>query len=151
MYVPIYPIWFLLCLRARSLFFFAASNPRIKNGGFLGESKKQLYELIPAALQREDLIAVKMPRATRSAVNLARFAEPTSARDPATALHISSKLLLLPALLTTARPSPAALSAARTPVGTKFAANMDKSAKPTSAADLVSMKSDSVLRVSDTT
>jgi hypothetical protein len=50
-YIPIYPIWFLLCLRARSLFFFAASNPRIKNGGFLGESKKQLYELIPAALQ----------------------------------------------------------------------------------------------------
>jgi hypothetical protein len=50
-YFPVYPVWLFICLRARSLFFFAASNPFIKNGGFIGESKKQLYELIPAELQ----------------------------------------------------------------------------------------------------
>jgi hypothetical protein len=46
-YFCIYPVWFLLCLRARSFFFFAASNPTIKNGGFLGESKKDIITIIP--------------------------------------------------------------------------------------------------------
>lgn len=46
-YLCIYPVWLLLCLRARSLFFFAASNPSIKNGGFLCESKKDIITIIP--------------------------------------------------------------------------------------------------------
>ena len=50
-YIPIYIIWFFLCLRARSFFFFAAANPRIRNGGFLNESKKEISELIPDDLQ----------------------------------------------------------------------------------------------------
>jgi hypothetical protein len=50
-YIPIYPIFILLCLRARSFFFFAAANPQIRNGGFLGESKKDIFELIPSSLQ----------------------------------------------------------------------------------------------------
>ncbi|HTQ28064.1 MAG TPA: hypothetical protein VMI35_08050, partial [Puia sp.] len=50
-YTPIYIVWFWLCLRARSFFFFAAANPRIKNGGFLNESKKDISQLIPADLQ----------------------------------------------------------------------------------------------------
>ena len=49
-YIWIYPIWFLLSLRARSLFFFAAANPRITNGGFLNESKKDIVPMIPEAL-----------------------------------------------------------------------------------------------------
>ncbi len=44
----IYPVWFLFCLRARSFFFFAAANPKIRNGGFLNESKKELAPQIPA-------------------------------------------------------------------------------------------------------
>lgn len=48
-YACIYPVWFLLCLRARSLFFFAAANPRIRNGGFLNESKEEIAPMIPAA------------------------------------------------------------------------------------------------------
>ena len=58
-YLPIYPIWLFLCLRARSFFFFAASNPGIKNGGFLGESKKQIYELIPAEFQPKTIFFEK--------------------------------------------------------------------------------------------
>lgn len=46
-YIWIYPFWIYLCLRARSFFFFAAANPRIKNGGFLNESKQDLVALIP--------------------------------------------------------------------------------------------------------
>ncbi len=46
-YLLIYPIWFLLCLRVRSLFFFSASNPTIENGGFLLESKKKIYDIMP--------------------------------------------------------------------------------------------------------
>ena len=46
-YACLYPVWFLLCLRARSLFFFSASNPTIENGGFLFESKKKIYDILP--------------------------------------------------------------------------------------------------------
>lgn len=50
-YVPIYPVFIFLCLRARSFFFYAASNPKIKNGGFLGESKKDIYAMVPPQWQ----------------------------------------------------------------------------------------------------
>ena len=50
-YLPIYPIFIFLCLRARSFFFYAAANPSIKNGGFLGESKKDIYAIIPHKFQ----------------------------------------------------------------------------------------------------
>jgi len=46
-YFFIYPVWIFICLRARSFFFFAASNPSIKNGGFLCESKKDIITIIP--------------------------------------------------------------------------------------------------------
>jgi hypothetical protein len=46
-YGPIYLYWFWLCAKARSFFFFNTSNPSIMNGGFLMESKKEIYELIP--------------------------------------------------------------------------------------------------------
>ena len=46
-YGPIYLYWFWLCLKARSFFFFNTSNPSIRNGGFLMESKKEIYDLIP--------------------------------------------------------------------------------------------------------
>lgn len=45
-YVWVYPVWVLLAIRARSFFFFAASNPKIKNGGFLGESKKEIHHIV---------------------------------------------------------------------------------------------------------
>jgi hypothetical protein len=46
-YAPIYFYWVLLALRNKSLFFFNAANPSIKNGGFLMESKKEIYDLLP--------------------------------------------------------------------------------------------------------
>ena len=47
-YTPIYFYWLWLGIRARSFFFFSTSNPTIRNGGFLLESKKEIYDLMPA-------------------------------------------------------------------------------------------------------
>ncbi|GAO44396.1 hypothetical protein [Flavihumibacter petaseus] len=47
-YGPILPIYLLIGARARSFFFFSAANPGIRNGGFLMESKKEIYDLMPA-------------------------------------------------------------------------------------------------------
>jgi len=46
-YGPLYIYWLWLCIKARSFFFFNTSNPTITNGGFLLESKKSIYDLIP--------------------------------------------------------------------------------------------------------
>ena len=45
-YIPIYFLWAFYALKARSIFFFNASNPTIKNGGFMAESKKEIYDII---------------------------------------------------------------------------------------------------------
>tara|TARA_R110002020_G_scaffold63170_2_gene168655 strand:- start:15880 stop:16935 length:1056 start_codon:yes stop_codon:yes gene_type:complete len=47
-YFPIYLLWAYYAIRARSLFFFNAVNPAIKNGGFVMESKMDIYGLIPS-------------------------------------------------------------------------------------------------------
>ena len=46
-YIPIYFLWVFYSIKEKSLFFFNASNPTIKNGGFIMESKKAIYDLIP--------------------------------------------------------------------------------------------------------
>ncbi len=43
----IMPVYIFLAIRARSLFFFSASNPGIEYGGFLMESKKKIYDIMP--------------------------------------------------------------------------------------------------------
>lgn len=46
-YFPILFYWAWLSLKARSFFFFTASNPTIEFGGMLGESKDKIFKLIP--------------------------------------------------------------------------------------------------------
>jgi hypothetical protein len=46
-YIPVYFQWAFYALKARTIFFFNASNPSIKNGGFMMESKKEIYNLLP--------------------------------------------------------------------------------------------------------
>ncbi|MDI1306204.1 MAG: D-alanine--D-alanine ligase, partial [bacterium] len=43
-YIPIYFLWAFYSLKAKSIFFFNAANPTIKNGGFMMESKKAIYD-----------------------------------------------------------------------------------------------------------
>ncbi|HRI20270.1 MAG TPA: hypothetical protein PLA68_04930, partial [Panacibacter sp.] len=46
-YGPIYLYWVWLGIKSRSFFFVNAANPTITNGGFLMESKNEIYNLIP--------------------------------------------------------------------------------------------------------
>lgn len=46
-YFFISPVWLWYCLRSGSLWFFTASNPTITFGGFEGEGKKEMYDLLP--------------------------------------------------------------------------------------------------------
>jgi hypothetical protein len=48
-YAPILPVWLWYCLKARSFWFFTASNPTITFGGFEGEGKEEMYRLLPQA------------------------------------------------------------------------------------------------------
>ncbi len=54
-YGPLYLYWLWLCAKARSFFFINTSNPSIKNGGFLMESKCAIYHLIPPAFYPQTL------------------------------------------------------------------------------------------------
>ena len=47
-YFPLVPIWLWYCLKARSFWFFTPSNPTLLFGGFEGETKKKIYEHLPA-------------------------------------------------------------------------------------------------------
>jgi hypothetical protein len=47
-YAPVYPYWLWLSLRARSLFFFNAANPRIEYAGFTHERKSGIYRQLPS-------------------------------------------------------------------------------------------------------
>jgi hypothetical protein len=46
-YLPITPKWLWYCIRSGSFWFFTASNPTLTFGGFEGEGKKEMYDLLP--------------------------------------------------------------------------------------------------------
>ncbi|WP_284651670.1 D-alanine--D-alanine ligase [Flavobacterium terrisoli] len=46
-YIPIYFLWAYYALKARTIFFFNACNPTMRNGGFIMDSKIEIYDLIP--------------------------------------------------------------------------------------------------------
>lgn len=46
-YLPVYFQYLFYAAKTRSFFYFNASNPTFKNGGFFLESKKEIYDLIP--------------------------------------------------------------------------------------------------------
>lgn len=46
-YIPIYFLWIYYAIKAKTIFFFNACNPSMKNGGFINDSKKEIYNLIP--------------------------------------------------------------------------------------------------------
>ena len=48
-YIIIGPAWLWFCLRGRSLWFFTPSNPSIVFGGFIGESKSEIYRQLPVS------------------------------------------------------------------------------------------------------
>jgi len=82
-YYPIFPVWFYYALKARSLFFFNAANPSIKNGGMAMESKKEVYDLIPDEFipktifvnSKESLDAI-LEKATKGGISFPLIAKP---------------------------------------------------------------------------
>ena len=46
-YIVIGPAWLWFCLRGKSFWFFTPSNPTISFGGFVGESKSEIYKQLP--------------------------------------------------------------------------------------------------------
>ncbi|GAB4022556.1 hypothetical protein [Spirosoma koreense] len=55
-YLPIFFYYSWLSIKARSLFFFSASNPFIETGGLLGESKADILDNIPAEFKPTTLL-----------------------------------------------------------------------------------------------
>lgn len=50
LYAPLSPMWFWYCMRSKAVWFFTPSNPKITFGGFEGEGKKEMYDLLPAEI-----------------------------------------------------------------------------------------------------
>jgi hypothetical protein len=46
-YILISPVWVWYCIRSGSPWFFTSSNPNITFGGFDGEDKREMYDLLP--------------------------------------------------------------------------------------------------------
>ena len=57
---PFFLYWIWLSIKARSFFFFSASNPSIYTGGMLGESKEEVLDLVPEKLKPITLL-IKLP------------------------------------------------------------------------------------------
>jgi len=57
-YGLIYPIFLWLCIRCGWKYFFTAANPRIRYGGFLMESKKEIYDQLPAGLYPKTILVI---------------------------------------------------------------------------------------------
>jgi hypothetical protein len=64
---PVFLYWLLLAVRARSIFFFSASNPGILSGGMMGESKFEVLDLIPKELKPRTFL-IKLPATTASVI-----------------------------------------------------------------------------------
>ena len=81
-YLWVYPVWIFLCARSRSFFFFSASNPSIENGGFLMESKKKIYDILPSAFYPKTILVTPSESNQQIAerVNVAGFSYPLIAK-----------------------------------------------------------------------
>ena len=55
-YAIIYPVFLWLCIRCGLKYFFTAANPKIRYGGFLMESKKEIYDLLPEGLYPKTIL-----------------------------------------------------------------------------------------------
>ena len=61
-YIPIYFLWGYYALKARTIFFFNTSNPTMRNGGFMMDSKKEIYDLIPPQFYpKTDFVKEQLP------------------------------------------------------------------------------------------
>ena len=70
-YIPMIPFWMWYCLKARSLWFFTASNPTLTFGGYEGENKMEMYNLLPRdTYPKSILISIDEPYSALEALVL---------------------------------------------------------------------------------
>ncbi len=50
LYAPLSPVWLWNIIRSRAVWYFTPSNPTLTFGGFEGEGKKEMYDLLPPEL-----------------------------------------------------------------------------------------------------
>jgi len=62
---PVFLYWLFLAARARSLFFFSASNPGILSGGMMGESKSEVLRMVPEDVKPKTVL-INVPATTAS-------------------------------------------------------------------------------------
>jgi hypothetical protein len=67
--LPLFIYWLWLSLKARSLFFFSASNPEIPMGGMIGESKFDVLKLVPEEVKPKGIL-IKLPVTTSDVLDL---------------------------------------------------------------------------------
>jgi hypothetical protein len=61
-YIPIYFLWAYYALKARTIFFFNTCNPTMRNGGFIMDSKIEIYDLIPPQFYpKTDFVKEQLP------------------------------------------------------------------------------------------
>src|SRR5688572_11884918 len=68
---PFFFYWLWLSLKARSFFFFTASNPSIFSGGMLGESKYDVLKMIPERLRPKTTL-IKTPATLKDVTSAMR-------------------------------------------------------------------------------
>lgn len=66
---PVFLYWIFLAVRARSIFFFSASNPGILSGGMMGESKSDVLKLVPHDVKPATVL-IKVPSNVASVMKL---------------------------------------------------------------------------------
>ena len=78
--VAVYFLW--LMLRARSFFFFSASNPTIETGGMFGESKWDIFKLLPGNLYPSTILVPENanPDAVKKQMQAANIQYPAIAK-----------------------------------------------------------------------
>jgi hypothetical protein len=59
-YLPIGYYWVYLCIKARSVGFFSATNPTIFSGGYLMESKWDIHQIIPADFSPDTFLVKRL-------------------------------------------------------------------------------------------
>jgi hypothetical protein len=68
---PFFLYWLWLSLKARSLFFFSASNPSILMGGMMGESKFDVLKLVPEEVKPKTIL-ISVPATAQTVIERMR-------------------------------------------------------------------------------
>lgn len=79
-YLPALFYWLILAFRSRAMLYMTAANPGIEMGGFFGESKKAILDLVPDALKPQTILFQSGDRHISHKLQLAGISFPVVAK-----------------------------------------------------------------------